>query len=268
MFIRRRNSASMRKHSGALMSSRLMAPKVGSRAATTSQKRAGSGASTSMSKTSTPANFLNSTAFPSITGLPARGPDIAEAEDSGTVGDDGDEVAACRVVERGVGVGLDGLAGGSDAGGICEREVMLGGHAFGGLDLQLSRAREPVVVERCLPEDIVHGSSILLTLFACPPRPQMTVEKRIRCLAHAAREPMGTGPNHHCELTFRKCRPRVIEHYLSPLRPLVALSGLYQQGTRRGQAEHVFQIAKRQDAGQTECHLDAGISCEGIPIVH
>jgi hypothetical protein len=99
--------------------------------------------------------------LPSITG---EGPDIAKAEDGGTVGDDSDEVAARRVVERGVGVGLDGLAGGSDAGGICEREIVLGGHALGGLDLQLSRAREPVVVERRFPQDIVHGSSNLLTL--------------------------------------------------------------------------------------------------------
>ncbi len=72
--MRPRSSASMAKHSGALMSSRLIAPKVGSSAATTSQKRAGSSASTSMSNTSMPANFLNRTALPSITGLPASAP--------------------------------------------------------------------------------------------------------------------------------------------------------------------------------------------------
>ncbi len=74
MFMRERSSASIAKHSGALMSSRLTAPKVGSNAATTSQKRAGSAASTSMSNTSMPANFLNSTALPSITGLLASAP--------------------------------------------------------------------------------------------------------------------------------------------------------------------------------------------------
>ncbi len=74
MFMRARRLASMAKHSGALMSSRLIAPKVGSRAATTSQNRSGSLASTSMSNTSMPANFLNSTALPSITGLAASGP--------------------------------------------------------------------------------------------------------------------------------------------------------------------------------------------------
>ena len=40
----------------------------------TSTSRSGSRSSTSMSKTSMPANFLNSTALPSITGLAASGP--------------------------------------------------------------------------------------------------------------------------------------------------------------------------------------------------
>ena len=74
MRMRPRSAASMAKHSGALMSSRLMAPNVGSSAATTSMNRSGSFASTSMSKQSMPANFLKSTALPSITGLPASGP--------------------------------------------------------------------------------------------------------------------------------------------------------------------------------------------------
>ena len=62
------------KHSGALMSSRLIAPKVGSSAATISTRRSGSRSSISMSKQSMPANFLNSTALPSITGFAASGP--------------------------------------------------------------------------------------------------------------------------------------------------------------------------------------------------
>ena len=74
IFIVLRNRRSISKHSGALMSSRLIAPKVGSRAATTLQNRSGSSASTSMSNTSMPANFLNRTALPSITGLPASAP--------------------------------------------------------------------------------------------------------------------------------------------------------------------------------------------------
>ena len=74
MFIRSRSRDSISKHSGALMSSRLIPPKVGSRLATTSQKRSGSVSSISTSNTSIPENFLNSTALPSMTGLAASGP--------------------------------------------------------------------------------------------------------------------------------------------------------------------------------------------------
>ena len=62
------------KHSGALMSSRLIPPNVGAMRLTTSTSSSTSFASTSMSKTSMPANFLKRTPLPSITGLPARGP--------------------------------------------------------------------------------------------------------------------------------------------------------------------------------------------------
>jgi len=51
-----------------------MPPKVGSSAAMTSISRLGSFSLSSMSKTSMPANFLNSTALPSMTGLAASGP--------------------------------------------------------------------------------------------------------------------------------------------------------------------------------------------------
>ena len=66
--------SSMTKHSGALMSSRLMPPKVGSSAFTTRMTSSASFASMLMSKTSMSANRLKSTPLPSMTGLPARGP--------------------------------------------------------------------------------------------------------------------------------------------------------------------------------------------------
>ena len=56
------------------MSSRLMPPKVGSRLAMISTSLSGSRSLISMSNTSMPANFLNSTPLPSITGLAAAGP--------------------------------------------------------------------------------------------------------------------------------------------------------------------------------------------------
>ena len=74
MFIFARSCSSTSKHSGALMSSRLMPPKVGSKAATTSTMRPISCASISMSNTSMSANFLKRTALPSMTGLEASAP--------------------------------------------------------------------------------------------------------------------------------------------------------------------------------------------------
>ncbi len=74
MFIRSRHSRSTTKQSGDLMSSRLMAPNVGSRAQTMSASLSGSVSDTSMSKQSMLANFLKRTALPSITGFDASAP--------------------------------------------------------------------------------------------------------------------------------------------------------------------------------------------------
>ena len=51
-----------------------MPPKVGSKEAIMSQSLSGSCSLISKSNTSIPANFLNNTALPSITGLAAKGP--------------------------------------------------------------------------------------------------------------------------------------------------------------------------------------------------
>ena len=74
IFMRSRNFRSTSKHSGALISSRFMPPNVGSRLAIISTNLSGSFSLISKSNTSIPANFWNSTALPSITGLPANGP--------------------------------------------------------------------------------------------------------------------------------------------------------------------------------------------------
>ena len=65
---------SISKHSGAAMSSRLIPPKVGAILFTVSTNESTSFASSSMSNTSMSANALNSSAFPSITGLLASAP--------------------------------------------------------------------------------------------------------------------------------------------------------------------------------------------------
>ena len=72
--MRLRSSRSILKHSGALISSKLIPPNVGSSAATASINLSGSFCAISKSKTSIPANFLNNTPLPSITGFEANGP--------------------------------------------------------------------------------------------------------------------------------------------------------------------------------------------------
>ena len=68
------NRRSISNDSGALMSSRLMPPKVGAIAFTVSTNLSMSLVSTSISKTSMSAKILNNKPFPSITGLDASGP--------------------------------------------------------------------------------------------------------------------------------------------------------------------------------------------------
>ena len=74
IFSRSRSLRSTTKHSGALMSSRLIPPSVGSSAAMISTSLSGSRSASSISNTSMPANFLNKQPLPSITGLAASGP--------------------------------------------------------------------------------------------------------------------------------------------------------------------------------------------------
>ena len=64
----------MIKQSGALISSRLMPPKVLPIFSTVEENTSASSESISMSIASTSANLLNKTAFPSITGFAAREP--------------------------------------------------------------------------------------------------------------------------------------------------------------------------------------------------
>ena len=70
----RSSSASISKHSGLRMSSRLMPPKVGAIALTAAMTSSLVLAFRQMGKASTPANSLNRTHLPSITGRPASGP--------------------------------------------------------------------------------------------------------------------------------------------------------------------------------------------------
>ncbi len=155
MFMRSRQMRSTTKQSGALMSSRLIAPKVGSSAQTMSASFSGSLSSSSMSKQSMLANFLNSTALPSITGLDASAPMLPSPSTAVPFETTRDEVAAGGVVARGGGVGADLEAGLGDAGRIGAGEVAAVGQRLGGADLELSGPRKLVIVQRRLPQRLV-----------------------------------------------------------------------------------------------------------------
>jgi len=70
----RSNSASISKHSGLRISSRLMPPKVGAMALTAAITSSRVEAFRQMGNASTPPNSLNRTHLPSMTGRPASGP--------------------------------------------------------------------------------------------------------------------------------------------------------------------------------------------------
>ena len=106
----------------------------------------GSRSLTSMSNTSMPANFLNSTALPSITGLAASGPMAPRPEHGGAVGEHRDKILPRRQPSGLLRIGLDRLAGEGDARRIGEREVALVGERLGRGDLQLARAGKGVEV--------------------------------------------------------------------------------------------------------------------------
>ena len=157
MCIRSRSLRSTMKHSGALMSSRLMPPKVGSSEAMMSTSLSGSRSSISMSNTSMPANFWNSTPLPSITGLPASGPMSPRPSTAVPLVITATRLPRAVISLACVGIGDDRLAGVGHAGRIGQRQVALGHHRLGGDDLDLPARLHAVVVERGLLEVVGHA---------------------------------------------------------------------------------------------------------------
>ena len=192
IFIRARSLRSTMKHSGALMSSRLMPPKVGSSAAMMSTSLSGSRSSISMSKQSMPANFLNSTALPSITGLAASGPMAPRPSTAVPL-----VITAIRLARE---VRLTASAGSrtissqaiGDAGRIGEREVALVGELLGGEDRDLAGARQAVVLEGAFPQFLVHipllksGKNYIRIILV---RPALALEDRLPPACRAAAPP-------------------------------------------------------------------------------
>ena len=93
--------------------------------------------------------------------------EIAETEDGGAVGDDGDEVAARRVVEGGVRVLGDPLHRNGDARRIGERQVALRRHRLGRDDLELARPAARMEFQRLLVGDRHHALPALVVAPSC-----------------------------------------------------------------------------------------------------
>ncbi len=148
MFTRSVSSRSTSKHSGALMSSRLMPPRVGSMAAMMSTSLWVSRSASSMSNTSMPANLRNRQPLPSITGLAASGPMSPRPSTAVPL------VTTPTRLPREVysaavfGSRLDLQAGIGDAWGVGQRQVALIGQRLGRGNRDLARRRQPVIVER------------------------------------------------------------------------------------------------------------------------
>jgi len=101
--------------------------------------------------------FLEEDGFALHDGLGGEGADIAEAENGGAVGDDGDEVAARGVVQRLERIFFDFLTGIGDAGRVGQRQVTLGRHGLGRGDRDLSRVRQTVIFKGRVAEGVFHG---------------------------------------------------------------------------------------------------------------
>ena len=98
--MRSRSAASISKHSGALMSSRLMPPNVGSSAATVSMKRVDVLRVELEVEHVDVGELLEQAGLALHHRLAGERADVAEAEHRGAVGDDRDQVAARRVLLR------------------------------------------------------------------------------------------------------------------------------------------------------------------------
>ena len=95
-----------------------------------------------------PANFLNRTDLPSITGLAASGADIAKPKNSAAIGDHRHEVAARGVAAGSLGIGLDLETGLGHAGAVGSRQIAAIGHRLGRADLQFTGFRKLVIIQR------------------------------------------------------------------------------------------------------------------------
>ena len=133
-----RSRCSMTKHSGALMSSRLMPPQPAPSSLTQLMNSSGSSVETSRSIEFDVGKALEQHRLAFHHRLCRQRAAIAEPEDGRAVGDDGDEIALHRVVVGPARILGDRQHRHRDARRIGERKVALGRHRLGGDDLQFA----------------------------------------------------------------------------------------------------------------------------------
>ena len=92
--------------------------------------------------------------------LAGRGADVAEAEDGGAVGDDGDEVAFVRVLVDVAGLARDLEARLGDAGRVGEREIALRRGGLGRDDFSFSGTSARVIFEGVIAVVVWHGAGV------------------------------------------------------------------------------------------------------------
>ena len=148
-----RGSSSIWKQSGALMSSRLIPPKVGSSNWQSLMISSGSWLFTSMSKTSTSAKRLKRTALPSMTGLPARAPMSPRPSTAVPLLSTATRLPRAGVLEGVLRILLDFKAGLGNAGRVGQAQIALRAARLGGRDFNLSGTRPVVIIEGLLLAD-------------------------------------------------------------------------------------------------------------------
>ncbi len=154
--MRARSLLSTSKHSGALMSSRLIAPKVGSRAAMISTSLLRIALVDLDIEGVDAGELLEQDRLAFHDGLGRERTDRAQAEHGGAVADHADEIAARRQIGRLERILGDQLRGRGDAGGVGERQVPLVGERFGRHHRELARRRSAMVLERSVPQLVGH----------------------------------------------------------------------------------------------------------------
>ncbi len=117
---------------------------------------AGSRWSISISNTSIPANFLKSTALPSMTGLAASGPMGPSPQHRGTVADDADQVSTGREAKGIERIFDDRVARRGDARGVRQGQVALVAQLLGGGNRYFAGCRVFVVIECRLSSIFLH----------------------------------------------------------------------------------------------------------------